>query len=774
MARRRKAHGFTSASVALVDVTSNGLALVLVLIVVSLANGLDLKGSKGHEEELKSMVVARRVANVVAHDQLPVTGGATLHDYAYCDAERAKAPGKMPSIELHEEFVRITDTHVDVSKLELLRDHNPIDDFAKDIRRRVEGGERDIRIRCAVYSVRLYYLALSILIEHKVGIPSDWHWMGESAAERPAKGERGPESIFDVSAEAEPSPSPSLLNAVGLLKAMMDLLLGTRASDSKAGVVGLGPRASGAYHTQPSSSSAAPTAVGHGGKPTAGDEQSFAERRQVGEVAGAGFADRRVDRVSEGSGRRLTESSTVGMPAAGSGAASLVPIASGPAVGSAAGSGSRGLPLPASGMSAEGAALSYGGSPASGRSIMGSNVAAVHSPASGELRAAGSAGSDVAGSPSTTHRASADVGDPRSPWRDSLGTLSAGAEKDSASAMRDPSRLPGRQRSEGRLADHARSGGGHVDPSPKNGRLRLDDDLGSVIDSVEFNLVNEASEPSNRDLPVKFRVYRSGFVLMVDDTTLDRVSPPGRRARDTDDVVVGAQSVEEFSRSLACHLVWSPRFQPSDSAPQTPAENRQIYRSPTLDEVKRARALIPQLTRLLSPPDSDQETGRRRPKPLKLKQYGDHQVTDTSLVLPIEKPIQLASIQGVPLMLDALVGEGVPSVIVRPQAFPRGGVRSTLSRDAFLMVGEQIGAGPWHSVVVVAPGEHEGQRGYLALAKQNGEAYIASDLNEVEIDGISLRAADRPRRDPRRLLFWMYGSFLALALTVIAWKGWVR
>jgi hypothetical protein len=180
MPRRRIARSFESSSVALVDVTSNGVALVLVLITVSFANGLRLKSTGGNSDQ-DNAIVARRVASVVARDQLPILGDTKLHDYAACDEERAKDPTRKPALELHEDFVRITDTGVTVHRDALLQEHNAVDDFALAIKQRRDSGERNLQVRCAVHSIRQYYVALSILLEHDVGLPNDWHFMGERA-----------------------------------------------------------------------------------------------------------------------------------------------------------------------------------------------------------------------------------------------------------------------------------------------------------------------------------------------------------------------------------------------------------------------------------------------------------------------------------------------------------------------------------------------------------------------------------------------------------------
>lgn len=162
-----------TAGIALADILANGVAVILLLIVVNLS----VKQEKVHDlietiEEV-SLLLSRDFAKKVIHNALPTSVPAQLHDYEGSHIDRFPVFARMPVFEIHKEGVRDYFSNTFWSKNELLQRDNSLDQFLLSLNE-----EQLRRIRVDVYSIESFYLFISILKDHAITV-RHWHFYGE-------------------------------------------------------------------------------------------------------------------------------------------------------------------------------------------------------------------------------------------------------------------------------------------------------------------------------------------------------------------------------------------------------------------------------------------------------------------------------------------------------------------------------------------------------------------------------------------------------------------
>jgi hypothetical protein len=161
-------------AVALADILANGVAILLILIVLSIASKQqDIEKELEQIDQIGS-VMSREIASSIITNALPSSSPAVLHDYSH-----PQKPG-VPRIILVKDGV-ILDTQGDgkvlnqkISREELLRDNNRFDDFLHTL-----SSAQSRLLRADVHHIRQYYLVLSIIKKQKKRI-THWHFLGES------------------------------------------------------------------------------------------------------------------------------------------------------------------------------------------------------------------------------------------------------------------------------------------------------------------------------------------------------------------------------------------------------------------------------------------------------------------------------------------------------------------------------------------------------------------------------------------------------------------
>lgn len=169
MKARRRLPDF--AGVALVDILANGLAMLIIVIVLSIASRAEREErTTARVEEVETMM-SRRFSTSLVLNSLAASPPARLHDYRTSPLDHEHDPYQLPIIELHRNFVREFYSGAIWSRAELLRQPNAMDAWLDGF-----DAERKKRLRTDVYDIAQFYLAMSILRDHGV-VVHHWHFL---------------------------------------------------------------------------------------------------------------------------------------------------------------------------------------------------------------------------------------------------------------------------------------------------------------------------------------------------------------------------------------------------------------------------------------------------------------------------------------------------------------------------------------------------------------------------------------------------------------------
>ena len=195
MSERAQAKLFPSfAGIALADILANSVAIIIILIVITIAAKHAQEQERLAEVEDVSVLLSRDLATSVVMNGLPTSAPARLHDYQNSPLDRILDPHVMPIIELHAGFVRDYYGKQVFTREELLKQENAFDHFLTTMT-----PQQRLRMRVDIYDVSMFYVAMSILREHDGRLPGHWHFIGYDGAP-PAL---NPERIAEGSAQVE-------------------------------------------------------------------------------------------------------------------------------------------------------------------------------------------------------------------------------------------------------------------------------------------------------------------------------------------------------------------------------------------------------------------------------------------------------------------------------------------------------------------------------------------------------------------------------------------
>ena len=162
-------------SAALADILANSVAVILILILVTLAYRQEQSRSELERSTDITTILAREVATSVVYNDLPSSPPSVLHDYDSCDIPHDCDLTLYPIFELRQGHLRIFNTNTRIHRAELLRRDNAFDRYLAALT-----PEEQQWIRMDVHSVSEYYLVLGIMQEHGLR-PRHWHYLGEHA-----------------------------------------------------------------------------------------------------------------------------------------------------------------------------------------------------------------------------------------------------------------------------------------------------------------------------------------------------------------------------------------------------------------------------------------------------------------------------------------------------------------------------------------------------------------------------------------------------------------
>ena len=156
------------AGVALVDILANGVAMLIIVIVVTIAARMEREERYAEQVDEVAAVMSHKFSTSLVLNSLAASPPARLHDYEASPLDQVLDPELLPILELHRGFAREFYYGTIWTRRDLLEEHSGLSAWLagfSDLQR--------ARLRVDVYDVAQFYLAMSILREH--GIRA-YHW----------------------------------------------------------------------------------------------------------------------------------------------------------------------------------------------------------------------------------------------------------------------------------------------------------------------------------------------------------------------------------------------------------------------------------------------------------------------------------------------------------------------------------------------------------------------------------------------------------------------
>ena len=160
------------AGVALVDILANGVAVLIIVVVLSIAEREEQEKELSERVKEVSAVMTREFSTSLVLNRLAASSPARLHDYENSDLDQFWDPYLLPIIEFHNDSARDPYSGKIWTRSELLEKPNSFDDFLSAMTL-----DQKQRFRGDIYDVGSYYLVNSILSDYQIQI-RHWHFMG--------------------------------------------------------------------------------------------------------------------------------------------------------------------------------------------------------------------------------------------------------------------------------------------------------------------------------------------------------------------------------------------------------------------------------------------------------------------------------------------------------------------------------------------------------------------------------------------------------------------
>ena len=160
------------AGVALVDILANGVAVLVIVIVLSIAARADKEERYSESVQEIGVVMTREFSTSLVLNRMAASPPAQLHDYENSLIDRWWHPTIMPVMEFHQNVVRDPYSGTVWTREELLQSPNSLDDFLDQL-----STTSKEHMRGDIYDVGTYYLLMSILRSHGIRL-RHWHFIG--------------------------------------------------------------------------------------------------------------------------------------------------------------------------------------------------------------------------------------------------------------------------------------------------------------------------------------------------------------------------------------------------------------------------------------------------------------------------------------------------------------------------------------------------------------------------------------------------------------------
>ena len=273
------------AGVALVDILANGVAMLIIVIVVSIATRMEREERYAEKTSEIATVMSHKFSTSLVLNSLAASPPARLHDYETSPLDQLLLPELLPILEMHAGFVREFYSGTLWTRRELLEEHSTFGAWVAGMTELQRA-----RLRIDVYDIPQFYLTMSILREHGISV-HHWHFLTGALALRDARGCPPGVAAKDClggGAEA-PAPLPQLAlndrDSRGLED--LDWNLSELVPGPGEGLGGTGSSGDGAPDGRGPTPGPMPGGVVPGASGSAGS--GFAAGGGVGESAGGGL-----------------------------------------------------------------------------------------------------------------------------------------------------------------------------------------------------------------------------------------------------------------------------------------------------------------------------------------------------------------------------------------------------------------------------------------------------------------------------------------------------
>ena len=156
------------AGVALVDILANGVAMLIIVIVISIASRMEREERYAEQASEIASVMSHKFSTSLVLNSLAASPPARLHDYETSPMDQLLLPELLPILELHAGFVREFYSGTLWTRRQLLEERSALGAWLAAM-----SDTQKSRLRIDVYDVPQFYLTMSILREHGIGA---YHW----------------------------------------------------------------------------------------------------------------------------------------------------------------------------------------------------------------------------------------------------------------------------------------------------------------------------------------------------------------------------------------------------------------------------------------------------------------------------------------------------------------------------------------------------------------------------------------------------------------------
>lgn len=167
---RRYVNQWGFMGIALADILANGVAVIILLIVIVIADKYQAEQDKLEQTDEVAVVLSRDLANSVVMNNLAASAPAVLHDYQGSPLDANPDHSVMPILEMHSSGVRHFYTGEFWSRAEMLIRNNKLDRYLNNLNETQRAS-----IRIDIYEITQFYLLMSIVKEQGISL-LHWHF----------------------------------------------------------------------------------------------------------------------------------------------------------------------------------------------------------------------------------------------------------------------------------------------------------------------------------------------------------------------------------------------------------------------------------------------------------------------------------------------------------------------------------------------------------------------------------------------------------------------